>query len=328
MAKAKWFPSLSATTALDAAARVVLRLRAGTVRRYLDRVASRAIPVAEDVHQLRVSTRRLVAALAVFKSVLRPRLRKRLRRAARRLRRVSGAVRDLDVLRSLLEERLSAASRTSDTRRSQLSAMIEKKRRAARRELAEAIAKWRTRFVAAARAARASLRAGRPAARDGEDDPPLGAVAHAVLTRRLRQLVTAGRADLRNLDRLHQLRIAAKRLRYAMEVFAGCYRPAFRGVLYEQVQRLQDDLGAINDLRNLDRLLVSASGWPPSDAARSRSGNDELVRLLRARVRQELRQRQRDFLARWTARRRAGFQRRFERIVGGHELAERVGTFG
>lgn len=48
-------------------------------------------------------------------------------------------------------------------------------------------------------------------------------------------------------ESLHQLRILGKRLRYAMELFAGAYADDFRNLLYPQVEELQDLLGKVND---------------------------------------------------------------------------------
>ena len=46
---------------------------------------------------------------------------------------------------------------------------------------------------------------------------------------------------------LHQLRITAKRLRYAMEVFVGCCAPPMREVLYPAVEEAQEILGGVQD---------------------------------------------------------------------------------
>lgn len=47
-------------------------------------------------------------------------------------------------------------------------------------------------------------------------------------------------------DELHALRIAAKRLRYTLELFAGVL-PSDTGDLIEELKGLQDDLGALHD---------------------------------------------------------------------------------
>jgi CHAD domain-containing protein len=46
---------------------------------------------------------------------------------------------------------------------------------------------------------------------------------------------------------LHQVRILGKRVRYALEVFADCFAPAFRSELYPAVEKMQEILGDAND---------------------------------------------------------------------------------
>src|SRR5271166_2129584 len=49
--------------------------------------------------------------------------------------------------------------------------------------------------------------------------------------------------DLNDCENLHQVRIIGKRLRYAMEVFAGCFAPPFREKLYPAMEEMQTILG-------------------------------------------------------------------------------------
>ena len=73
--------------------------------------------------------------------------------------------------------------------------------------------------------------------------------------------------DLTDYPNLHQVRIAGKRLRYAMEVFACCFGPAFRVEVYPAVEEMQEILGRANDqyvaserLKEIREHLRSA--WP------------------------------------------------------------------
>jgi CHAD domain-containing protein len=53
--------------------------------------------------------------------------------------------------------------------------------------------------------------------------------------------------DSERVEDLHNMRIAAKRLRYTMEVFAPCFPgPTFDG-LYENVKKIQEQIGDIHD---------------------------------------------------------------------------------
>src|SRR5581483_5712878 len=61
------------------------------------------------------------------------------------------------------------------------------------------------------------------------------------------ELDRAAAGDLKDYAVLHQVRIAGKRLRYAMEVFGDCFPPMFRDELYPAVEEMQEVLGLAND---------------------------------------------------------------------------------
>lgn len=84
------------------------------------------------------------------------------------------------------------------------------------------------------------------------------AVAHAdrLLRKRHRKLVRRG-AGLHKLDAAHRhrARIAAKKLRYATEFFAGLFPPKSLKPYRRVLAKLQDDLGWGNDMAVADGLL-------------------------------------------------------------------------
>ena len=114
-----------------------------------------------------------------------------------------------------------------------------------------------------------------------------------LLTQLLRDLDTAAGQDLDDYAHLHQVRIAGKRLRYAMEVFGECFAPPFREKLYPAVEEMQEILGRANDshvaslrLAELrDRLRKAA----PTAWSRLRPGVEALLRHHQRRVPQERR---------------------------------------
>lgn len=61
--------------------------------------------------------------------------------------------------------------------------------------------------------------------------------------------------DPANIAELHNLRIAAKRLRYTMELFAPCFPPAF-GKVQKTIEEIQERIGAIHDCDVLMPLLT------------------------------------------------------------------------
>ncbi len=66
----------------------------------------------------------------------------------------------------------------------------------------------------------------------------------------------AGRKALAkgDLETLHEFRIAAKKFRYVLEMFAPLYGPAFTARVQE-LKRLQDVLGELNDLATARTLV-------------------------------------------------------------------------
>ncbi|MGH2442017.1 MAG: CHAD domain-containing protein [Chloroflexota bacterium] len=90
--------------------------------------------------------------------------------------------------------------------------------------------------------------------------------AERVVAFRLEEMLSWRHAllDPARIVDLHDMRIAAKRLRYAMEMFADCF-PGFKPLLPE-VTRIQEDLGAVHDLDALieDQLRTRLGAqYPP-----------------------------------------------------------------
>jgi hypothetical protein len=87
----KWVRDLSAATPLADAALRVLDARLAVVRDYLRLALREHAKDPEDVHQLRVGTRRAGAALDIFVACLPERAYTRALKQLRRLRRAAGA---------------------------------------------------------------------------------------------------------------------------------------------------------------------------------------------------------------------------------------------
>ncbi len=239
-------PGVVAGDPLAEAGRKVLRFH---LARMLAREAgTRSGKDAEDLHSMRVATRRMRAAWRVFGEGFRPgrtrRLRTRLRVVAGRL----GAVRDLDVLIEAAEAH--QASLPSGEARS----------------LEPLLADWRSRRSAARVLLAREL--------DGSDyagmvdeyriftsqaglaavAPPSPVVPHRVRDTAASRIwlayeeVRAYEAVLRwaDVETLHQLRIAAKWLRYTIEFFREALGPDTDAVI-ARVVALQDHLGWLHD---------------------------------------------------------------------------------
>jgi CHAD domain-containing protein len=106
------------------------------------------------------------------------------------------------------------------------------------------------------------------------------------------QFAAAGR-DLCSLDNLHRFRVAAKHLRYAMELFSGALNASCRDLAYQRLVQLQDQLGEINDLRAaIERL----DEWLADEKNASRR---EVFEKTRATIKDLLDQRLTRFRSSW-----------------------------
>ena len=109
-----------------------------------------------------------------------------------------------------------------------------------------------------------------------------------MLSQLLKDLDRAIAADLTDYENLHRVRIAGKRLRYAMEVFAESFPPALRETLYPDVEQMQEILGLANDshvagrwLQSLRKKLRTAL---PVEWCRWQPGAEALIRIHRRRL--------------------------------------------
>ena len=156
-----------------------------------------------------------------------------------------------------------------------------------------------------------------------DPEGPLADNAEKIVRVRLDELTTfmPKAADSEEIVALHDMRIAAKRLRYVLEVTGSCFGP-YAANAVKQVKDLQDLLGEIHDCdvqlpevaAFLDELMeedVAAAGASPRDLARApnRRTYAGLVALqvhLRARRRALFA----DFLEMWRDLERKGFAAR------------------
>jgi CHAD domain-containing protein len=292
MAERKWIDDLRPAMSIAEAARLALRARLEAVRDALPPAVHEAARDPEHVHRLRVSTRRADAALRIFQCTLSGKSFKRARRRLRRIRKAAGAARDWDVfffdLQSRRAERPAADHASVDF----LVGYAFGLRSAAQPELEDAGRKNRSRLESFIEATVAEVTG-------GDGGATLIDLARPLLSNLLHRLAETASGDLSDFAQLHQVRIAGKRLRYAMEVFGYCFTPEFRESIYPQVEEMQEILGNANDshvavermtaLR--DRLRQSSN----SEWKRTRPAFDAVLRHHKTRLTQERRR----FLAWW-----------------------------
>src|SRR5688572_1990647 len=238
----------------------------------------RAMPAAQagdeiSVHQARVASRRLREALPVLGASADAEALDRADKRVRRITRALGPVRELDVTLSLLDE-LEAKDRAPKRAIVRLRAAVTEERQKRRRQMLEEITparleKLRKRLVQVAAPERRSY-----ASADAIGEAAGQAEYRA---RKLRAAIDrAGGIYL--ADRLHRVRIEAKKLRYALEIQRELTHSRSTARL-NRLKHQQDLLGRVHDLEVLiDRTREVQASLP----AANRRAMSELNRLIRA----------------------------------------------
>jgi len=212
----------------------------------------------EYIHQMRVATRRLRAALRLFAPLLPPDLAAALLPPLRGQMALLGAARDMDVLLAEIAAPVMAALAV-EPRLAALVGLITERRHRHRNAAMQALR--------SAHFGQLVLLAGdllhrppfHPPAAAGEQT--LAAFADnriRRLRRKVRRLALAANVD--DPVSLHALRIGVKRLRYALEFFGLLARGKSWRTSVGHLTRLQDALGQINDLANAGRMLMECAG--------------------------------------------------------------------
>jgi CHAD domain-containing protein len=279
MASGKWVKDLQAETPLGEAARRTLRARLDAVHKYLNLVVKKDED-PESVHQLRVSSRRSSAALDMFEDCLPSKVHSKAKKKLKKLRRAAGAARDWDVFLQSFKSR-TVPAKARDGLKLVIGYALSQ-RQAAEAQLDTAARDLSKKFGKLAKNVVASVR--RP--KKSSKSQTLAELAREALLPLARDLSKAADRDLTDPDNLHQVRIAGKRLRYAMEILAPAFESSFRNELYPAVQEMQDILGEANDSRfAMARIkgLLEQLEKNSTPAKRNRAALDGLIAYHQAR---------------------------------------------
>ncbi len=238
----KWVDRIDPSSSVVKAARQSVRLRLSAVLHYLPLAAESPRKQIENVHQLRVATRKSMAALQLYRDYLPPKRAERMSRSLRRIRRAAGEARDLDVLL----QRFSAHHPEAEEAEShpQLLRLLKRQRRRAQRRLtkvAEVADGIRRESKALCSRIRFRMTKAAVPCRD------FSCFAALQLQQEFEQFRQRWPAEITETEVLHQFRIHCKQLRYIMELLATAFPSAFRDELYLQIEALQDGLGRIHD---------------------------------------------------------------------------------
>lgn len=223
------------------------------LRRFFERMLAREDDVlkaedAEDVHQMRVATRRLRASLQVVESIFERKAIRHYRRGLRRVAQSLGGVRDADVfLIALKDYRATLPAHSSAEIDPLIDAATKERIQARAAMLADLGAARYTRFKHALAIFLTSHDTELAPLPITGIPPRIRDLAGSVLWRRYEDLRAFEPTLSEASDAtLHQARIAGKRLRYTLEFFADVLGPRVTDLL-DQLATLQEHLGAIQD---------------------------------------------------------------------------------
>lgn len=206
----------------------------------------RASAGADSIHQLRVGVRRLRSALVVFGDLMAPDERRRVSRSVRWIAQKCGRARELDVFKADVIEPLIARLPEEESLR-QICGLVDD----ARSESYEAVAATLDdkRYTETLLALEAWVEGDRwIQGASAEVDIPVGDLARSVLKRLQSKLVkSVDRIEELDDAGLHELRIRAKKLRYASEFFRSLFRDKAVRAYLKALTEIQDRLGTLND---------------------------------------------------------------------------------
>lgn len=267
-------PGIEADDSLGTAGRKVLRLHLARMLHF--EAGTRSGDDPEDLHKMRVATRRMRAAWRVFDGAYRPKVQRRYVKELRSVARVLGDVRDIDVLLEDLDRYIAGLPGPGRTAVEPLRAAWRRQRELARTRMMEKLDSRSYRefvddyldFTESPGAAELLTPLGQPGlVRDTAGSRILTAYEHV---RAYDTVITWA-----DVPTLHALRIESKRLRYTLEYFSEVL-PVTARKLIAQVTELQDHLGLLNDA---DVAATTTRDWLNLHAPQLPSASREAVGL-------------------------------------------------
>ena len=118
-------------------------------------------------------------------------------------------------------------------------------------------------------------------------------------------------SDPSNVEELHNMRIAAKRLRYTMEIFQPCFSGKDFTKAYDQVKAVQEQIGEIHDRDVRGPLLQAFLEAHAGSRPEIRVGLERLIQSQQSE-RAEL---YRKFINSWNKLQKQGFKRQFLQVL-------------
>jgi triphosphatase len=225
----------------------------------------------EGVHQCRIALRRLRSVLKIYRPLLRRKRIEPTEEGVRWLGKILGQARDIDVLQTeLLEPAIAALGEAEHL--APLMATLERRKADAYGMVSEALSSLRYRHLLIDLYALGH--ADDLGKRDGDRlAEPVADMAARALSRAHGRLLKKGSGfEIQSKVERHEVRIALKRLRYALDFFGGVFDGQTKKKFGKRLARLQDDLGRMNDVAVAETMLARLVGVARGDAEPSSAG--------------------------------------------------------
>lgn len=264
---------IAATIILEAKAQSIFALEK-TVRSGKD---------AEALHDMRVASRRLREAMEIFQACYEPTAFKKHYRAVRRVTRTLGTARNLDVCIDFLSGlRKHVQEEGEQEVVSYLLSQQKKERKRAHKKMVRKMDKLDLKGLEKSLCAFFS----NPVSdREAEENQDMASRARTIVKDRLENVFGYREAieDEPDVDALHQMRIATKKLRYTMETLYIAFDHNGFDKIYGAVKGLQERLGNIHDL-DVFMDMVGDAKEKAEDRKRTRALVPGMIRV-RERIR-------------------------------------------
>ena len=245
MAKAKRIKGINCKSAASVGIKLVLLTRFEELSGFHDAALDWSDP--EGVHSMRVASRRLRSALRDFGPYLRKRALASVLKELRAIADGLGEVRDQDVAIMALEEIATPAPAQFSATLKHFVETKKQLREQTRDDLKSIIEQTglkqlESEFTAAIDEATATGRNQSASSLIFLD------MSRAIILERLKELeaLSVGLFKPNEIETLHEMRIAAKRLRYAVELFQQCWGRPISGYA-KRIARIQGALGDVHD---------------------------------------------------------------------------------
>ena len=244
MAKAKRIKGIKCKSAASAGIKLVLLTRFEELYGFHEVALDWSDP--EGVHSMRVASRRLRSALRDFTPYLRKRALTSVQKELKRIAHALGKVRDQDVAIMALEKMVGHGPAEFSPALKQFVDTKREVRDRSREELKATLQQTELKqlesdFIASIDQATATRDHSKPQITFQE-------MSHVIILGRLKELekLSRGLFQPSEIETLHDMRIAAKRLRYAVELFQQCWRRSIAGYA-KRTARIQTALGDVHD---------------------------------------------------------------------------------